>query len=130
MIKSAAKHFHIINGFKKLGLIDEKHGRYPDFNLIIATCRRNPSVEKYMLYYNPIVEIFGIFHQSGLITENQFKRLAFVADRGAMGRPIYHTAGISQEHCQQCKYLTHPDQTFLHDDCLLKIAATITAEKL
>ena len=45
MITNAAKHSRIIKGFKKLGLIDEKYGRYPDFNSILTTCGRNPSVE-------------------------------------------------------------------------------------
>ena len=49
MMTNAAKRSYIIDGLKKPGLIDKKYRRYPDFNLILATCRRNPPVEEYML---------------------------------------------------------------------------------
>jgi len=75
MIKNTDKRSHIIKGLKNTGLIDEKYGRYLDFNSILATCRRNLLVEEYMLYYNPFVELFGIFCQNGLITDNHFSLL-------------------------------------------------------
>jgi len=49
MTTNAVKRFHVIKGFKKPDLIDKKYGRYPDFNLILATYRRNPLVERYFL---------------------------------------------------------------------------------
>ena len=87
-------------------------------------------MDEYILCYKSLVDLFGIFHQNGLITDKHFKRLGFLADRDAMGRTVHRAAGISQENFLQYKCLTHPAQKSLRDDCLVKIAATIIAKKL
>lgn len=47
MVTKAATNTNIQHGFLSNGLIDTKHRRYPDFNRILSTCRRNPTLEQY-----------------------------------------------------------------------------------
>ena len=47
MVTKAAARENIQHGFIANGLVDDKFKRYPDFNKMRSTCRRNPENEDY-----------------------------------------------------------------------------------
>ena len=47
MVTKAATRDNIQHGFIANGLVDETYNRYPDFNNILATCRKNSKTDDY-----------------------------------------------------------------------------------
>ena len=69
IVTFAAKRSFIIKGFLVPGMIDSKFKRYPDFNTILSTCRRNPSREEYQLCYNSFIPLLKRFQENGHIDD-------------------------------------------------------------
>jgi hypothetical protein len=62
-------------------MIDADNLRYPVFDEIIATCKRNPSVEEYKNIENNMNTIIHESCEFGHISEEVYDRLNIVRDR-------------------------------------------------
>ena len=50
---------YIQEGFITPGVIDSTHRRYPDFDRILSTCKRDPTIEEYQLCKDTFNELFS-----------------------------------------------------------------------
>ncbi|KAL7552482.1 hypothetical protein ACHAWF_015738 [Thalassiosira exigua] len=108
-------------GFLETGMIDEDKKRYPVFNKILASCRQAITHDE----YNNVLESFDDFlkvtDDVGRIPEEHFDLHAIRVDRDSKGNEVTRLAGISQEHLQRAKCLTHPFQVELRKERLKQI---------
>ena len=49
---------NIIHGFVENGMIDFENNRFPDFNKILETCRKDPTVEETLSFTSPKVSVW------------------------------------------------------------------------
>jgi len=116
---------NIRQGFIEAGMIDQESMRFPVFDKILATCRRNPLQTE----YDHIKSNFGAFFEAarkdGLISEQLFDELSIVGDKDSRGNNVSRDNGISQESRQRSKCLTHHQQRKLREERLklLKLEA-------
>jgi len=99
-------------------MIDVDNLRYPVFDRIISTCRRNPSMEEYKNIENNMDIIINESYEFGHISEEVYDRLGIAKDRDGMGREVMRDATISQESYQRTKCLTHEHQIHLRKERL------------
>ena len=78
IVTNAAKRSYILKGFLVPGMVDRKFNRYPDFNTLLSTCRRNPSKQEYEYYYRSFSPLFNKFQQDGHITDQYLQELGLV----------------------------------------------------
>ena len=121
MVTIAAKRSYILKGFTTPGMIDSTFHRYPDYNTLLATCRRNPSKAEYQLCYSSFTPLFEKFHATGLIDDDYLEELGFPIDLDAYGNRSRRTATIAQEYLQRCKCLTHSTQKKLREERMAAI---------
>jgi hypothetical protein len=118
MATKACKVKNIQHGFIKAGMIDDENLRYPVLDKIIATCRRNPSVEEYKNIENNMNTIIHESCEFGHISKEVYDCLNIVRDRDSMGCEVLRGATISQESYQRTKCLMHEHQLYLRKECL------------
>ena len=99
-----------MHGFLQGGYIDKKKLRFPDFNKILSTCRRNPTLDEYELCKTSFHGIMKLYLQDGHVCDNVFEDLGFPMDRDPIGNQVRRKAGITQEMRQRAKILTHSHQ--------------------
>jgi hypothetical protein len=104
---------NIQHGFIEAGMIDAENLRYPVFDKIIATCRRNPSVEEYKNIENNMNTIIHESCEFGHISEEVYDRPNIVRDRDSMGCKVMQDATITRESYQCTKCLTHKHTFYL-----------------
>ena len=104
---------NIQHGFIEAGMIDINDLRYPVFDKIISTCRRNPSVEEYRNLESNMTTILHESLEYGQISEEVYDRIGITRDRDSTGREVLCDATISQESYQRTKCLTHKHQIYL-----------------
>jgi hypothetical protein len=76
-VTSAAKPSNIQQGFIDDDMLDIETKTIPDFKKMLATCKRNVSVEEYEPCVNTAVELFQIASEHGAISEADFDRLGY-----------------------------------------------------
>ena len=111
---------NIQQGFIEAGMIDVDNLRFPVFDRIIATCRRNPSTEEYNNIENNMNMIIHESCEFGQISEEVFNRIGIPRDRDSMGREVMRDATITQESYQRTKCITHEHQIHLRQEMLLR----------
>jgi hypothetical protein len=118
MVTEACTVKNIQHGFVEKGMINDDNLRYPVFDKMIATCRRNPSVEEYKNIENNMSTIIYESCEFGHISEDVYDHLNVMRDRDSMGREVVRDATISQESYQHTKCLTHEHQIHLRRERL------------
>lgn len=93
--------------------MDTKFHRYPDFNQMLAICRRNLTKLEYRVCIQSFPVFFKIFTEKGHINDDVFKRIVFNQDCNIKGDIVRRTATISQKYMQMAKCLTHRHQITL-----------------
>ena len=88
---------NIQHGFIQAGIIDGDNLHFPVFNKILATCRRNPSIEEYKNIERNMDKIMCESCEFGQISEDIYEALDIVRDRDSMGREVLWDATIAQE---------------------------------
>lgn len=121
---------NIQHGFIEAGIIDNKvKKRYPVFTKIIATCRRNPTIPE----FRNILDNFGYFLEAacenGYVPEELYDLYNVVQDTEAGGKVVLRNAGISQEHMQRTKVLTHESQVQLRKERIMASQKSERAKK-
>lgn len=129
IVTNAAKRSYILKGFLVPGMVDRKFNRYPDFNTLLSTCRRNPSEQEYEHCYRSFSPLFTKFQQDGHITDRYLQELGFPVDVDSYGREVHRTATIAQEYMQRCKCLTHPVQKHLREQRMADIAKSMSDKR-
>eukprot|EP00957_Ditylum_brightwellii_P169188 12878039-Ditylum_brightwellii.AAC.1 len=97
MATRAATQSNIQIGFTSNGIIDNEFKRNPDFNKMLATCRRNPTKEEYEKCINSFPYLFSEFESRGHADDNFFENLSLKVDVDINGTLAQRDATISQE---------------------------------
>ncbi len=104
---------NIQHGFIMTGQIDGWNMRYPVFDTILSTCRKNPKKEEYENIEKNMTNIFYHSSEYGHISEDVYNQMGIVRDHDSMGCEVLRDAAISQESYQCTKCLTHEHQIHL-----------------
>jgi hypothetical protein len=110
-------------------MIDGNNLRFPVYDKIIATCRRNPSLEEYENIEKNMPMILNHSFEFGHISDDIYDKLGIMQDHDKMGRKVMRDASISQESYQQTKCLTHEHQIRLRNKRLLSQNQWIESER-
>ena len=120
---------NIQQGFIEAGIIDDQYHRYPVFDTLLGTCRRDIK----QVEYDHIVDSFPHFlHEAninGHITEDIYDKLNIPRDRNSNGNEILRDAGISQEHMQRSKILNHEYQVELREERVAAVQQEINRKQ-
>ena len=71
---------NIIHGFVENEMIDFENNRCPDFNMIVATCRKDPIVEEYKLCDTHFPYLLQNYLYDGHVDDYTFEELGFTVD--------------------------------------------------
>jgi hypothetical protein len=88
---------NIQHGFIMTGQIDGLHMRFPVFDTILSTCRRNPKKEEYEHIEKNMTNILYHSSEYGHISKDVYNQMGIVRDRDSMGCEVMRDATISQE---------------------------------
>ena len=130
MITKAVTHSNVVHGFKQNGMVDHKHMRVPDFDSIIATCRKDPTIEEYNLCVDSFPYLYEKMMEDGHINDSVFEELGFPLDMNSGGGHVRRDATISQESQQRAKCLTHQSQVEIRQERINKLQAEVVRNKL
>jgi hypothetical protein len=108
---------NIVHGWIKNGMIDSISMRTPDLRTMIrGTLRRLLTEEEYQLCLDNFVELLILLLKNGHLPDKEFLDRGFPPDTNYKGEAVPRLAGISQEHCQRAKILSHEHQVKLRAD--------------
>ena len=107
---------NIQHGFLSNRLIDSVYKRYPDFNVMLGTCRRLPTKSEYQLCVRSFPKLFDVADSQGHIIDDKFEALGFGRDIDSTGKETRHDTTITQESRQRAKCLTHNHQKMLRQE--------------
>ena len=112
---------NIRRGFITAGIIDDKRKRYPVFNRILSTCRRDVQVTEYKCIVDNFHRIINEACEKGIVSEEVFEEIGIIKDSDSTGNTVLRDAEISQESRQRTKCLTHAEQVELRMERLALI---------
>ena len=92
------------------GLVDDKFKRYPDFNKMLSTRRRNPGNYDYNRCIETFPYLFDRCLEDGHVPDLEFESLGFKQDINIQGNYVRREFTITQESRQRAKCLTHEYQ--------------------
>ena len=120
---------HIRQGFIEAGMIDKVAMRFPVFNKILATCRRNPEKTEYDVIKSNFATFFEAACEDGLVPEQLYEDLVIRRDSNIHGDDVLRNCTISQESRQRSKCLTHHNQVHLREERLLNLRLEASTKK-
>ena len=85
---TAATRDNIQHGFIANGLVDDKFKRYPDFNKMLSTCRRNLGNEDYNRCIETFPYLFDRCLEHGHVPDLEFESLGFKQDINIQGNYV------------------------------------------
>ena len=88
MTSKAATRENIIHGALQNGMLDANLFRYPDFNKILATCRRDPTESEYQLCIDAFPILFDKYLKFGHVDDETFEQLGFPMDTDVDGTKV------------------------------------------
>jgi hypothetical protein len=101
---------NIKHGFIKDRIINKGFNMYPVFNMILATCRQQPTLEEYRTVVDSFEDFLDIIDEKRHIKEEHYDVHGIRMDKDVNGKNVFRTAGIAQESFQHSKCLTHSHQ--------------------
>ena len=107
---------NIQHGFIESGIIDKDNHRYPVFNKMLATCRRNPTQDEYNIAKSNFPDFLYSVEERGLIPEEQYEMRGIQVDKDAHGNEVRRDYEISLETRQRSKCLTNSYQVRLREE--------------
>ena len=84
-------------------MIDKEYKTFPDFEKLLATCRRDPTKEKYNLCIDSFPYLYTKVLDDGHLDDSIFEEVGFPMDINASGQNVRRDASITQESQQQAK---------------------------
>ena len=95
--------------------------RTPDLRTMIrGTLRRQVTEKEYQLCLDNFVPLLQFVYLHGHVPDTEFLARGFPPDTNYAGEDVHRLAGISQEHCQRAKILSHEYQVKLRTDLVLE----------
>ena len=91
----------ILEGFITNGMVNSKVERYPDFHKVLATCRKDPTIDEYKNCIDNIPVLYHHVINNGCITDKMFESIGFPLDVDKEGTVERRNKGISQEPRQK-----------------------------
>ena len=88
MTAKAVNRDNIIHGILENGMLDSKQFRYPDFNKMLATCRRDPTEDEYKLCVDSFPVLLKEYLEHGHVDDDMFERLGFPMDTDVDGTKV------------------------------------------
>jgi hypothetical protein len=123
---------NVKKGFFTGGVIDLKSEPWPDFYAIVNICKKR-NADKH-LCLDEFAMLYHHMEEHGHVPDEVFERHAFSVDLDENGKPVRCPAGISQEHLQRAKSLSHDDQKKLRrerkEETMRKRQNKLVEEKL
>ena len=107
---------NMLHGLMENGKIDKIFNCYPDFNSLLATCRRNPIKDEYKLCIDMFPTLMEHFQENGHIEDEFFEKLGFPMDEDTDGSFVRRDTTINQETRQRTKCLTYHHQASLREE--------------
>ena len=80
MVTKVATRDNVQHGFIANSRVDKTYKRYPGFNKILATCRRNPKTDDYNRCIKPFPYLFNHCFDYGHVPYLEFESLGFHQD--------------------------------------------------
>ena len=68
---------NILDWFFQVGYIDRKRAKNPDFNHLLATCRRDPTHDEYNVCKNSFTHLQLMYANDGHIEDKVYQNLGF-----------------------------------------------------
>ena len=116
LFSKAATSNAIQHGFYETGLATRPVGGVdvgrlgPNMEMIENTLKRSMSVEERGLYKSALKPLMRVSIEKGHILECEYDNAGIPPDFNAQGEVIARDAGITQEHCQRSKVISHEEQ--------------------
>ena len=85
--KSATRN-GILHGGLENGMIDRNTKSYPDFDVMLATCKLDPTDEEYKLCIDSFPYLFKSYLENGHVEDEVFERLGFPMDKDVDGLEV------------------------------------------
>ena len=120
---------HIRQGFIEAGMINKEAMRFPVFDKILATCRRNPERTEYDLIKSNFGTFFEAACEDGLVPEQLYEDLDIRRDSNIHGDDVFRNCSITQESRQWSKCLTHLNQVHLREERLLNLRQEVCMKR-
>ena len=120
---------HIRQGFIEAGMINKEAMRFPVFDKILATCRRNPERTEYDLIKSNFGTFFEAACEDGLVPEQLYEDLDIRRDSNIHGDDVFRNCSITQESRQRSKCLTHLNQVHLREERLLNLRQEVCMKR-
>ena len=108
--KKSSDKKNIINVFVENGMIDFENNRFPDFNKILATFRKDLTVEEYNLCETHFPNLLQKYLYDGHVDYAVFEEVDFPVDVYECGNEVRWTETISKGSIHRAKILTHANQ--------------------
>ena len=96
-------------------MIDKEYKMSPDFEKLLAKCRRDPTKEEYNLYIDSFPYLYTKMLDDGHLDDSIFEEVGFPMDTNTSGQNARRDVSITQEPQQQAKWLTRQSQINLRD---------------
>jgi hypothetical protein len=93
---------------------------FPDYDVLLATCRMNPRIEEYELTEKSFPQLIEQQFEHGHIPDTMLEDFGFPKDQDMDGKEVRRDATISQEARQRAKCLTHKQQVKLRRELIAK----------
>jgi hypothetical protein len=111
-----------MKGHLAAGVLDQNSKAWPDFHAMVDTCKKmndhkNLCIEKFTPLYHHI-------NEHGHVPDEVFESHGFPVDLDEHDKPVRRPAGISQEHLQRAKNLSHEHQKVLRRERTDEITRT------
>jgi hypothetical protein len=129
ILSQAATPANIRHGFVANGMADPKTKAFPDYDALLATCRKSPTISEYELTKKSFPKLIQHQFDHGHIPDTLLEDLGFPKDRDFDGKEVRRDATITQEARQRAKCLTHEHQMLLRKELILKRLATEKAKE-
>ncbi|EJK74278.1 hypothetical protein THAOC_04053 [Thalassiosira oceanica] len=107
MTEIASTH-NVKAGFIDNGSLDPTHERIPTLDGILATCKRDITLEEKRNVIDNFDKIFDSFEKHGCMPESVHDEVGIADDVDPNGKVVRREADANSEHLQRCKCMNHP----------------------
>jgi hypothetical protein len=120
MLTKAVSVNNLQKGFRENGMLSrncysQTPYAFPCFDSMLSTCRKVMPIEIRNLCKEHFPTLVATAIKNGHVHEELYDNLGFPMDQDVEGNPVPKNQGISQEHRQRAKCLTHEHQVKLRE---------------
>jgi hypothetical protein len=104
--------------FIQNGMADSITNIFPDYDMLLATCRMDPRTAEYELTETSFPRLIQEQFDHGHIPDSILEEIGLPKDRDMTGKEVRRDATITQEARQRAKCLTHKHQVSLRKELI------------